>query len=178
VPSLQLFIAEEQRHSSLLGKFLDREQIPRLTNHWLDKVFRRLRKLAGMEICAAVLVTAEVLAMSYYQALRDATSSPLLKAICARILSDEQAHLRFQALTLGLIRGQFSRRSCATRSLCHSVFLRGTSLVLWQQHRAVFRAAGWNYQRFTSDYCRWFAFLQKRITEAPAERKEQVLLTS
>jgi hypothetical protein len=178
VPSLQLFIAEEQRHSNILGKFLDHEHIPRLTNHWLDKVFRRLRKLAGLEICAAVLVTAEVLAMSYYQALRDATSSPLLKAICTRILSDEEAHLNYQALTLGLIRCPLSRRSRAVRSLCHSVFFRGTALVLWQQHRAVFRAAGWNYQRFNNDACHWFAFLQNRIAEAPSETRAQVLLTS
>jgi hypothetical protein len=178
VPSLQLFIAEEQRHSAILGKFLDREHIPRLSNHWVDKIFRRLRKLAGLEICAAVLVTAEVLAMSYYQALHDATSSRLLKSICIQILSDEEAHLNYQALTLGLIRHPFSLTGRASRSLCHSIFFRGTALVLWQQHRAVFRAAGWDYLRFTNNACRWFALLQDRITEAPSERKSPVLLTS
>ena len=50
LPALELFIAEEQGHSGVLGHFLDREGIPRLTNHWLDRVFRRLRKLAGLEI--------------------------------------------------------------------------------------------------------------------------------
>lgn len=175
VPSLQLFIAEEQRHSNILGKFLDHEHIPRMANHWVDGVFRRLRKLAGLEICAAVLVTAEVLAMSYYQALRDATSSPLLKAICARILRDEQAHLNYQALTLGLIRRPLSPRGRAIRSLCHWIFFRGTALVLWQQHRAVFRAAGWNFRRFTNDACRWFSLLQARITDAPSESRTQIL---
>src|SRR5712692_3837539 len=49
VPALQLFVLEEQRHSAWLGRFLDREGIPRLSRHWLDTVFRRLRKLAGLE---------------------------------------------------------------------------------------------------------------------------------
>src|SRR5207245_9502874 len=103
-PSLELFIAEEQRHSAILGRFLDRERILRLTNHWLDSMFRRLRKLAGLEVCAMVLVTAEVLAVPFYQALRYATRSPLLRSICMRILCDEAAHLNYQALTLGLVR--------------------------------------------------------------------------
>src|SRR6266849_3818798 len=37
LPALKLFIAEEQGHSGILGRFLDRERIPRLTNHWLDE---------------------------------------------------------------------------------------------------------------------------------------------
>jgi hypothetical protein len=172
VPSLKLFIAEEQRHSAILGQFLDRERISRLANHWLDGIFRRLRKLAGLEVCAAVLVTAEVLAMSFYQALRDATSSPLLKSICGRILCDEEAHLNYQALTLGLIRRPLSHRARAIRSLCHSVFFRGTAFVLWQQHRTVFRAAGWDYRRFRNDARGWFALLQVRITQASSERED------
>src|SRR5262249_38189842 len=86
LPALELFIAEEQGHSRILGLFLDRERIPRLSSHWLDRVFRRLRKLAGLEACAMVLVTAEVLAVPFYSALRDATRSPLLRALCLRIL--------------------------------------------------------------------------------------------
>src|ERR1051326_1329036 len=68
LPALDLFIAEEQSHSSALGNFLDHESIPRLAAHWVDGVFRRLRKLAGLELCVMVLVTAEVLAMPFYRA--------------------------------------------------------------------------------------------------------------
>ncbi len=46
-----------------------------------------------------VLATAEVLAIPYYTALRDATGSPLLRSICCRILTEEAQHLRFQAFT-------------------------------------------------------------------------------
>src|SRR5689334_9028207 len=34
LPALELFIAEEQSHSSALGRFLDHERIPRLATHW------------------------------------------------------------------------------------------------------------------------------------------------
>src|SRR2546428_4179361 len=136
LPVLELFIAEEQGHSSILGRFLDREGIPRLTSHWLDRVFRRLRKLAGLEVCATVLVTAEVLAIPFYQALRDATRSHLLRSICIRILFDEAPHLNYQALTLGLVRRPLCNKARGIRFLCHSILFHCTALLLWQQHHS------------------------------------------
>jgi hypothetical protein len=163
--SLELFIAEEQRHSGMLGRFLDHERIPRLSNHWLDNVFRRLRKLAGLDVCAMVLVTAEVLAVPFYQALRDATRSHLLRSICMRILCDEAAHLNYQALTLGLVRRPLGSKTRAIRFLCHSTLFHCTALLLWQQHCGVFRAAGWDFRRFWNQARRGFARLQRRISQ-------------
>jgi len=162
-PSLQLFIAEEQGHSYILGRFLDHEHMPRLTSHWVDGIFRRLRELAGLEACATVLVTAEALAIPFYQALRDATCSPLLRSICASILHDEAAHLSYQALTLGLIRRRLRQGSQKLRARCHATLFRGTALLLWQQHRRVFRAAGWNFGRYWQEASREFERLQQRI---------------
>jgi hypothetical protein len=163
IPALELFIAEEQGHSGILGRFLDGQEIPRLTDHWLDGVFRRLRKLAGLEVCATVLVTAEVLAIPFYQALRDSTRSHLLRSICVRVLCDEAAHLNYQALTLGLIRRPLCERARAIRSLCHSTLFHCTALLLWQQHHRVFRAAGWGSRRYWRDARRGFSLLQSRI---------------
>src|SRR5262245_6935378 len=158
LPALDLFIAEEQNHSRILGKFLDRERIPRLQDTWLDIAFRRLRKLAGLEVCISVLATAEVLAMPFYQALREATNSPLLRAICNRILRDEGAHLKYQALTLSRIRGTL-RRLRGLHYLGHALLFQGTALVVWQQHRVVFRAAGWTFAQFWRDAAMWFGAL-------------------
>jgi hypothetical protein len=169
LPALELFIAEEQDHSLMLGRFLDREAIARLRRHWLDGIFRRLRKLAGLEVCTMVLVTAEVLAVPFYQALRDATRSPLLRAICVRILCDEAAHLHYQALTLGLIRAQLG--SGIRRSLADPLLFHGTALLVWQQHRRVFRAAGWDFRRFRRDSRRTFALLQLRIRRVLQNRE-------
>lgn len=148
LPSLELFIAEEQHHSGILGRLLDRERIPRLSDHWVDSMFRRLRKLAGLEVCATVLVTAEVLAVPFYQAMRGATRSQLLRSICMGILCDEAAHLNYQALTLGLVRRPLHKKARAIRFLCHSILFHCTALLLWQQHHSVFRAAGWDFRRF------------------------------
>jgi hypothetical protein len=166
LPALDLFIAEEQGHSNMLGRFLDREGIPRLSHNWLDGTFRRLRKLAGLEVCAAVLVTAEVLAMPFYQALRDATRSRLLRSICVHILRDEAAHLNYQALTLGLVRRSLSGSARTIHSACHSVLFLGTALLVWQQHRRMFGAAGWSFGRFWNDARHWFALLQVKIRRA------------
>ena len=165
VPALELFIAEEQEHSCILGRFLDREGIPRLKSDWADGIFRRLRKLAGLEACATVLVTAEVLAIPFYQALRDATGSRLLRAICVRILCDEAAHLNYQALTLGLIHRRLSARARASRSRFHLILFRSTALVLWLQHGRVFRAAGWDFQRFWNEAAVAFAHLRRRVRQ-------------
>ena len=60
------FIRQEQRHSALLGFFLDQELIPRLREHWVDGLFRRVRRLAGYELILTVLVCAEFVAVPYY----------------------------------------------------------------------------------------------------------------
>jgi hypothetical protein len=163
VPALELFIAEEQEHSGILGRFLDQQQIPRLNNDLVDGVFRRIRKLAGLEACATVLVTAEILAIPFYQALRDATRSRLLRAICVRILCDESAHLNYQALTIGSIQRSLSARERAMRKFVHVVLFRSTAFLLWRQHRAVFRAAGWDFDRYRGEAERAFAYLRSRI---------------
>jgi hypothetical protein len=141
--ALFLFVKEEQRHSGYLRRFMQSQGIPELRKHWIDSVFRILRGLAGLELSLRVLVTAEIIAVPYYRALRDATKSPLLTAICTQILADEAAHLRFQA---AMLQGLSSSRLGVTRWLVdrsHRLFLTGTSLIVWQSHGGVFRAAGY-----------------------------------
>lgn len=148
LPTLDLFIREEQRHSNDLGRFMDREGIARLKHHWVDGVFRRVRKLAGLELSLSVLVTAEIVAVPYYAALAEATASPLLRAICARILNDEMDHLRYQSHNLSRLRS--ARRwhadfgECAARSL----LMFGTLLIVWKKHHRLFRAGGYSWTRF------------------------------
>ena len=144
VQALRLFIQEEQRHSALLGRFLATQGAHCLRRHWVHAAFRRLRGWAGLELRMRVLATAEVLAIPYYTALRDATSSPLLRSICGRILAEEAEHLRFQAFTFGQLG---SRRAALLRALtraAHRCFLMATTLLVWMEHRWVFRAGGYS----------------------------------
>lgn len=146
--ALELFIREEQQHSRYLASFMESQRIPRLPRHWVDSIFRVLRGLAGLELSLTVLVTAEIIAVPYYRALRAATGSPILKTICTRILDDEANHLKYQASMLARVAA--SRPAGVRRALpqLHRLFLFGTSLVVWQDHKPVFEAGDYDFQRF------------------------------
>jgi len=58
---IKLFIAEEQRHALVLGRYMEQKGIPRIRRHWVDAVFRSLRKAAGLENSIRVLLTAVLL---------------------------------------------------------------------------------------------------------------------
>jgi hypothetical protein len=148
-----LFIQEEQRHSRILGRFLDLNGISRLGRHWVDTVFRRVRALAGLELCMRVLATAEIIAVPYYTVLGKATSSPLLAKICANILADEAAHLQFQSFVFALMAEGRPAPRQAILNVLHDAFLQGTMAVVWLHHAAVFRAAGSSFRAFRAE-CR------------------------
>jgi hypothetical protein len=145
--ALRLFIQEEQRHSYFLSRFLALQGEGCLSRHWVHALFRRLRGFAGLELRMRVLATAEVLAIPYYTALREATGSTLLKSICTRILEEESEHLRFQAFTFVRFG---SRRPTVLRCFvrtAHRWFLMATTLLVWLEHGQVFRAGGYSFAR-------------------------------
>ena len=146
--SLELFIAEEQRHSAMLGKFLDREGMVRQRQDRADSLFRWVRKLWNHECMLMVLVSAECVAVPYYSALHDATTSPLLRALCRQILRDEAMHLNYQGQTLAkLSKGRGFWMSSVTRTL-HRVMVLASTLVVYGQHGKFCRAAGWTREEF------------------------------
>jgi hypothetical protein len=107
--SVKLFIREEQRHSQALGRFMEREGIPKLEKSFVDSVFRNLRRYAGLEISLTVLLVAEIISLVYYRALGGAASSDSLRKICGQILKDERRHLTVSCEFGSPI---FSRDSC------------------------------------------------------------------
>jgi hypothetical protein len=153
--AVDLFIAEEQRHSGLLGQYLDLAGESLLTKSKIDGIFRWLRHLMGLELSLIVLSTAEVVATVYYRALRDATDCELLRSICRRILRDEAGHLAFHRDRFLTLRW---KRSLVTRSILrleHHLLLMVTLLPVWWCHRRVFRAGNIGFLKLTHDtHCR------------------------
>ena len=149
IEALNLFIREEQRHSEYLLRFMQRQGIPRLRKHWVDSVFRKIRALSGLELELRVLVSAEVISVPYYRALGRATGSPLLKAICERILEDEAGHLRFQRWMLGRL--EQTRPHKGLVRLAHRLFVVGTCGLVWLEHGSVFRAAGYGWKQLVQE---------------------------
>ena len=169
--ALRLFVKEEQRHSRMLGRFLELHGIRPIDRHWVDNMFRFIRGLAGLELRMRVLATAEVLAMPYYQALREATASPLLKAICTRILEEEAMHLRFQAFSFRFFQKGRSPILNRLASLPDGALFAGSTAVVWREHGAVFRAAGYSRQRLAEEATRWFPELRKDSSPATEDSR-------
>ncbi len=150
-----LFIAEENRHARELGRLMDIEGIPRKQNTFVDAVFRNLRRLAGLELSISVLVTAEIIAQVYYQALRGATGSTVLRAVCDQILKDEDEHVRFQCERLAILRSRRSRFTLWHRGCLHRVLMFGAIGVVWLNHRSALRRGGFGWRRFWNETWRF-----------------------
>ncbi|HKP11232.1 MAG TPA: hypothetical protein VJZ91_03950 [Blastocatellia bacterium] len=148
IPITRLFIGEEQRHALLLKRFMDRHGIAPLKKNWADAVFRRLRKNVGFEPSVSVLITAEIISLVYYRALRRGTGSDLLRQICDKILADEMAHTEYESALLNHLR---RRRPAAARKLIvwlHQFLLLGTIAAVYWGHKAVLNRGGYNFSRF------------------------------
>jgi rubrerythrin len=179
VETVRVFIKEEQDHAMVLGRFMDMHGINRLKNDWLDNVFRRLRKLAGLEGTITVLLTAEIIAIPYYIALKKATASPLLKQICSQVLTDEEMHLRFQSYTLRLIYQRKRRIATVLSRFLHMILMTGTIAMVWFYHRKVLRAGGFgftSYARMTwQEFMRCRAMMRNQLSSKPIIRKNVVV---
>lgn len=127
----------------------------------LDGVFRLVRKVKGIYSEVTVLVSSEIIAISYYVAMGDANSSPALKSICEKILGDETPHIPFQAFTLSLY-----PQSRATRPLQRGL-MAVTCLVVWDSYHELFRAGGYSLRRLFRDSMQ---VLEQSISEAEALR--------
>lgn len=114
----------------------------------VDTVFRRLRRLANLEVSVGVLVTAEIVAKVYYAALAGATRSPMLRAICGRVSRDEEAHVRFQAERLAIPRRERSRPGMALTRLLHRALFWGACLAVWRNHGRAIRRGGLPFRAY------------------------------
>jgi hypothetical protein len=66
--------------------------------------------------------------------------------------------------------GPTTIRFDAMTPACHAALFHGTALLLWLQHRPVFRAAGRDFPRFWADAGRTFARLQAQIRQVTMNR--------
>jgi hypothetical protein len=164
----KLFIGEEQQHAMLLKRFMDRHQIEPLKKNWADAIFRRLRKNVGFELSVSVLITAEIVSLVYYEALRRGSGSDLLKQICDKILADEIRHTEYESALLNHLR---ERRPAIIRKLIawlHQFLLIGTTAAVCLSHRRVLKSGGYTITRFFAA-C-WLAFSEHMVTRVTASR--------
>jgi hypothetical protein len=140
--AMRLFVTEEQRHGALLGRFLTLADVPLAQHTKLNLAFRLIRRIFGLEWFIFVLVTAELIGRVYYRAVRAATNSIVLRAICDQLLRDEAMHIRFHCERLAhLGRGRWGWTS-AMRWFGRRLLFHAASLLVWIKHRPALRAGG------------------------------------
>ena len=101
-----------------------------------------------MEMWATPVVMVETHALVYYNAIRRATRSLLLQAICKQILRDEIPHIRFQCERLAILHRHRRQPMRLLTGLFHYTFFTLITLLVWLGHRRALRAGGYNFRRF------------------------------
>lgn len=145
----RLFIAEEQGHGELLGRYLDLAGVSRAKKDLGDSLFRWCRHfLATIENWTTIVVMVETHAMVYYNAIRRATGSKVLKKICERLLKDEVAHLRFQCERLAILHHRRHPWLYMLTMLSHRILFLVITLAIWVGHRRALRAGGYRFGNF------------------------------
>jgi len=144
----ELLIGEEQQHAALLKGFMAAHGIPTRQHHWTDGAFRRIRRLAELELSLGVLLTAELIGNVYYRALERVTECQRLRLLCRMMVADELAHIGFESDLLLSIRATKTAPARFAFDLAHRTFLMGTAMVVWTTHRAVLAKAGYGLVGF------------------------------
>ncbi len=161
--AMQWFVKEENWHSAYLRKFMDFYHIKVKEKSLFDKIFRKLRKSCGIKCEVTVLVTAEMIALTYYDALAKSTDSPALKSICGQMLHDEIPHIMFQSYTLSHFKNPLADK------LIRIMLMEITLLFVWAAFHDVYKAGGYDFRRYLKEN---LGYLRQSILVAGCDREK------
>ncbi len=156
-----LLIAEEQRHASLLGAFMQDHEIPRCERAVTDQAFRALRRLGGLEARLRILVSAQIIGIVYYRALEGVTDCRRLQILCRTIAADELVHVAFESQLLLQRRGGKHAFVKLLTGAWEQCVLTAAALVVFATHRRVLKSAGYGPALFVHDCRSQYAFYLK-----------------
>jgi len=94
--AVDLFVAEEQSHATLLARTVKHLRGTLLQKQWTNSIFRWMRDLVNLEFNIQVLLTAELIAEVYFGLLSLRCSDPVVQTVAKKLLRDEMGHLSFQ----------------------------------------------------------------------------------
>jgi len=155
---VELFIREEQRHAALLKSFMEDHQIALKTTDGSDWVFRRIRRLAGLELYLHVLICAELIGIVYYRSLEAATECERLRVLCRVLVADELAHVGFESQLLLALRARRVTLVQTVMRVAHRALLVGSAGVVWFAHRPVLQAGELDLRSFLRACLAQYAF--------------------
>ena len=154
--AVRLFVAEEQNHARLLGLLLHASGAPTIAKHWSDTIFVRLRRALGLRLELMVLMLAEVVALSYYRALRDGSDDPLTSDVAGRILADERRHVPFHCQRLHAAFARMPRPARPLVTWGWWLLMAGAALLVAVDHGSALRRLSVPRWRFVIDTLSYF----------------------
>jgi len=138
--ALALFIAEEGRHARILASLVGALGGRLLATTWSERLFVRVRGLAGIRAKLLVLYAAEVVGIGFYATLAAALPAGEARRALEQIAADERRHFAFHRRFF-LIQAPGGWRRALFRCAWLAVAAGGAAIVLWD-HRRTLRVLG------------------------------------
>lgn len=140
--ALELFVREEQHHSRLLAGVVGYLGGTLLEKQWSDTCFARIRHLINLEFSIQMLVTAEIIGMTYYAALGRHCDDDNVVSLCAKLVRDEVKHITFH---VDFLSERFAHTAAVGRMLWAAQFraiFAGTLRAMWIDHGRCLKTVG------------------------------------
>ena len=145
---IELLIHEELRHASLLSAFMRDHWLPLKRSGWRSRLFGLMRWPVRLDRRLTLLISAELIEISYYRALESVTDCQRLRLLCRIIVSDKLAHVGFVSEVLAMLQAGRAVRFCIFTQPAHRTLFAGTAFIVWLSHRSVLRRAGHSARSF------------------------------
>lgn len=136
--ALDLFLKEENNHSTTLSLYLHLAKIPTIDKSKLDYLFSSLRHIGGLEFKLMILLCAEFVGKIYYETIYDQSSCQLLKNICNQFVSDEVSHIHFHLSTIDKIRIKNRPIFIKLKQWIQVTLILLTLICVWLKHKKAF----------------------------------------
>ncbi len=184
--AIDLFIAEEQGHAALLSHVVRHLGGELLQRQWTNSVFRHFRTLINLDFNIQILLTAELIAETYYGQLYLRVPDELVRSASKEILRDEIQHLAFQREFLAERIGEMTPWQRRLWSLQFRLIHGTVSLVVSWDHRHALRALGISSGLFLQLAARCRRHFDRRLMRHPliaqpggmVSRSDDCLVTS
>ena len=161
------FIKEENCHSAYLAQYLNYHKEPLKKRSFLDSIFRSIRRIGGIFFEISVLETGEIVALSYYTALRNTANklnSTALASICDQMLRDELRHIVLQSYTISKMKTNPFKR------LFRKLLMLLTTDVVWLAYHRLLVTGDYSYSRFRKEN---LGYLDQSISISDSMRKNR-----
>lgn len=167
---VDLWFMEEERHSELLGKAVQRLGGTPITKHWSFSVFCGVRKFLGVRFEFYALLLTEITSNNYYKLLRKYAKDPAIISMAELIIRDETGHIAFHRDRIASNEdGSYRLGSTWSTTLYLLALSAGT--MLWINHRKALTQLGASTREFYQGFLRetqWFI-------ETTRERRREYL---